>query len=152
MIIKSIHVRNFRCIRDETLPCEQLTALVGPNGSGKSSFLRALDMFYTVSARYTEEDFYACDTSQDILITLTFTDLTEEEKRLSQKYVEGGELTVEKEMKWPVGKGSQKYYGTSLQNPEFDSFRSATGTNLRAEYNKLREKYSELPEYRKSVV
>lgn len=148
MIIKSIHVRNFRCILDETLPCEQLTALVGPNGSGKSSFLRALDMFYTVSARYTEEDFYNRDTSQDILITVTFSELTEEERKLFQKYVEGGELTVEKEMKWPPGKGSQKYYGTSLQNLEFDSFRSASGANLRAEYNRLREdKYSDLPEY-----
>ena len=148
MIIKLIRVQNFRCIRDETLPCEQLTALIGPNGSGKSSFLRALDMFYTPSARYTEDDFYDRDTSQDIIITITFTDLTKDEKKLFQKYVEGGKLTVEKEMKWPPSKGNQKYYGTSLQNPEFDSFRSATGTNLRSEYNKLRgDKYSDLSEY-----
>lgn len=148
MIINSISVQNFRCIHDETLPCEQLTALIGPNGSGKSSFLRALDMFYTPSARYTEDDFYDRDTSQDIIITITFTDLTKDEKKLFQKYVEGGKLTVEKEMKWPPSKGNQKYYGTSLQNPEFDSFRSATGANLRREHNKLREdKYSDLSEY-----
>lgn len=148
MRINSIHVQNFRCIRDETLPCEQLTALVGPNGSGKSSFLRGLDMFYTSNARYTEEDFYNRDTSQDIIVAVTFTDLTEDEKKLFQKYAEGGKLTVEKEMEWPSSKGNQKYYGTSLQNPEFDSFRSATGPNLRKEYNKLREdKYSDLSEY-----
>lgn len=148
MIIKSIRVQNFRCIRDETLPCEQLTALIGPNGSGKSSFLRALDMFYTPSARYTEDDFYNRDTLQDIIITITFNNLTEDEKKLFQKYIEGGKLTVEKEMKWPPSKENQKYYGTSLQNPEFDSFRSATGANLRREYNKLREdKYSDLSEY-----
>lgn len=148
MIIKSIRVQNFRCIRDETLPCEQLTALIGPNGSGKSSFLRALDMFYTSSARYTEDDFYNRDTLQDIIITITFNNLTEDEKKLFQKYIEGGKLTVEKEMKWPPSKENQKYYGTSLQNPEFDSFRSATGANLRREYNKLREdKYSDLSEY-----
>lgn len=110
--------------------------------------MRALGMFYTISARYTEEDFYDRDTSQDILITVTFSDLTEEERKLFQKYVEGGELTVEKEMKWPPSRESQKYYGTSLRNPEFDSFRSAAGANLRTEYNKLREdKYSDLPEY-----
>jgi len=148
MIINAIRVQNFRCIRDETLPCERLTALIGPNGSGKSSFLRALDMFYTPSARYTEDDFYDRDTSQGIIITITFTDLAEDEKKLFQKYVEAGKLTVEKEMKWPPSKGNQKYYGTSLQNPEFDSFRSAKGTNLRTEYNKLREdKYSDLSEY-----
>lgn len=148
MIIKSIHVQNFRCIRDETLPCEQLTVLIGPNGSGKSSFLRALDMFYAPNARYTEDDFYDRDTSQDIIVTITFADLTDDEKKLFRKYVEGEKLTVEKVMEWPPGRGNQKYYGTSLQNPEFNSFRLAKGPNLRTEYNKLREgKYSDLPEY-----
>lgn len=149
MIIKVIRVRNFRCIRDETLPCEQLTALVGPNGSGKSSFLRALSLFYDVSARYTEDDFYARNNSQDILFTITFSGLTEEESKLFRKYIEGGELTVEKVLKWPPLKGSQSYYGTSLRNSEFDSFRAATGTSLRTEYGKLRtlDKYSVLPQY-----
>jgi putative ATP-dependent endonuclease of OLD family len=148
MIINSVRVQNFRSIYDDTLHCDQLTALIGPNGSGKSSFLKALDMFYTSNARYSEDDFYNRDTSESIIITMTFTDLTEDEKRLFQKYVEGDELTVEKEMKWPPGKGSQSYYGTSLRNPEFDSFRSASGTGLRVDYNKLRgDKYSDLPNY-----
>jgi len=153
MIIKSVRVQNFRCIKDETLLCENLTVLVGPNGSGKSSFLRALDMFYNPNARYTEDDFYARDTSQDIRITVKFVNLTEEEKKLFKKYVEGDELTVEKEMRWPPSRGSQKYYGTSLQNPEFQAFRSARGSDLRREYNKLRamKKYSSLPSYKNRV-
>ena len=152
MIIKSIRIRSFRCIRDATLPCEQLTALVGPNGSGKSSFLRALALFYDVSARYTEEDFYAGDTGQDILITITFSDLTEEENKLFRKYVEGGELTVEKVLKWPPVRGSQKYYGTSLQNPEFDTFRLASSVKERKDaYEALRalEEYATLPKWTK---
>ena len=41
------------------------------------------------------------------------------------------------------------YYGTSLQNPEFTSFRTAMGPSMRIEYNKLREsvKYTQLPQY-----
>ena len=139
MIIKSIHIRNFRCIQDETLLCENLTALVGPNGSGKSSFLRALNIFYEPNAHYTEDDFYAGDASKNILITVTFTDLTNEERNLFQRYIKGEELIVEKEMSWPRSKTSQKYYGTRLQNPEFQDFRSATGTDMRREYNKLLE-------------
>jgi len=137
MIIRSIRVQNFRCIRDETLPCEKLTALIGPNGSGKSSFLRALDLFYDPGAKYTEDDFYATDTSRDIIITVTFSDLADEEKGLFKKYVEDGQLTVEKEMKWPRTRENQKYFGTSLQNPHFGAFRSAKGTQLRLEYKKL---------------
>lgn len=149
MIINSVHVQNFRSIYDETLHCDELTALIGPNGSGKSSFLQALEMFYTSNARYSEDDFYNKDTSENIIITMAFTDLTEDEKRLFLKYVEGDKLTVEKEIKWPPSKGSQSYYGTSLQNSEFDSFRSASGAaGLRAEYKKLLgNKYSDLSGY-----
>jgi len=132
-----------------TLPCEELTVLVGRNGSGKSAFLHALNVFYNANARYTEEDFYARNTLQDIIITVTFNDLTDDEKALFQKYVEGEDLTVEKVMRWPPARGAQKYYGTSLQNPDFESFRTATGANLRVEYNKLgsSDKYSSLPPY-----
>ncbi len=148
MIIKSFRVQNFRCIKDGVLPCEQLTVILGPNGSGKSSFLRALDIFYLPNARFTDEDFYNRDTSQDIVITVTFTDLTGDERKLFQKYIEGGNLTVEKVMKSTSGKGSQKYYGTSLNNPAFDSFRSASGVDLRRQYNQLCEDgYPDLPAY-----
>ncbi len=152
MIIKALHVKNFRSIKDETLECDRLTALVGPNGAGKSSFLKALDMFYKVAASCTEDDYYAKDTAKNILITITFTGLTEEEKKLFQKYIEGGDLTVEKEMKWPPGKGSQKYYGTSLQNSEFDKFRKAQSAKEKKEaYEELcaLSKYSELPKWTK---
>lgn len=147
MIVKSVHVQNFRSIRDETLPCELLTVLVGPNGSGKSSFLRALETFYDVATKYTEEDFHGGETSDPISITVTFTDLTEDEQRFFQKYIEAGELAVKKTMTWPPGKGSQSYHGMSLQNPEFDHFRKATGSDLRIQYNALRDTYPELPLY-----
>jgi len=149
MIIKSLRVQNLRCIEDAVLSCDQLTALVGRNGSGKSSFLHALNMFFEPNARYTNEDFYDQDTTKEIIITVTFSDLTPEELKLFQLYQEGGELTVEKVMTWSLGRGSQKYYGTSIQNQEFMQFRVASGANLRMEYNKLREpeKYSDLPQY-----
>ncbi|MHA1428021.1 MAG: AAA family ATPase [Candidatus Helarchaeota archaeon] len=147
MIIKSVHVQNYRCIYDEMLPCDQLTALIGPNGSGKSSFLNALDLFYTSNANYVEDDFYNKDTSQNIIITVTFSQLTKEEQKLFQSHMDGNELTVEKILKWPPTKANQKYYGTSLQNPEFDSFRSASGAGLRREYNNLSKNYSEFPSY-----
>ena len=42
--LKSIHVENFRSLRNVTLPLKPLTVLVGPNASGKSNTLRALDV------------------------------------------------------------------------------------------------------------
>ena len=139
MYISSLHVRNFRSIRDETLPCDRLTALVGANGAGKSSFLQALDLFYRPVATYTAEDFYNQDTSSEIVIDVTFAGLNDEEKELFKKYITNDTLTVEKEMTWPTSRSSQKYYGNRLKNPDFEMFRSASGAaKLRDAYNQLR--------------
>lgn len=148
MIIKSLRVRNFRCIRDETLPCDRLTAIVGPNGSGKSTFLRALELFYTPIARYAEEDFFGGQAGQPIRITVTYTNLTAEEGSLFAKYLEGNDVTVEKVMGLPCIKANQKYHGISLMNPEFADFRAAGSANDRKQcYNALRDKvkYTVLP-------
>jgi predicted ATPase len=42
-VIQSVHIRNFRCLRDVDFTLSPLTALVGPNGSGKSTVLAALN-------------------------------------------------------------------------------------------------------------
>ena len=68
MLIQSLRIRNYRCILDETLGCDELTALVGPNGSGKSSFINALELFYSPTPRFAIDDYYAKDSGQDIEI------------------------------------------------------------------------------------
>ena len=139
MIIESIHVKNFRCILDAELLCDSLTVLIGPNGAGKSSFLRAMELFYTIDARLSEDDFFNGDTSQEISIKMNFGDLTDLEIELFKPYLDGEKLIVEKVLSWPSSKGSQRYFGWRLQNPDFDAFRSSSGQGLRAEYNSLRE-------------
>ena len=42
MRIESIRFKNYKLLRDATLPLEPLTVIVGPNGSGKSTVLDAL--------------------------------------------------------------------------------------------------------------
>lgn len=42
-MIESIHFKNFKALRDTTLPLGPCTILVGPNGSGKSTVLQALE-------------------------------------------------------------------------------------------------------------
>lgn len=150
MIIKEIHVQNFRSIFNEVLPCEKITSLIGPNGSGKSSFLRALDMFYNPNAKYTKDDFYNQNIEKEIIVKVTFTNLKINETGTFGKYIEDGDLTIEKVMAWPPSKGNQKYYGSYLQNPDFDSFISASGNKLKSEYTNFldNDKYSDLPPYK----
>jgi predicted ATP-dependent endonuclease of OLD family len=147
MRIKSISIKNFRSIHDDTLSCEGLTALVGPNGSGKSSFLKALDFFYTSNAKYAKEDFYNSDISIPIIVSITFDSLLEPEKELFKPYLDGSNITIEKELTWPIAKGSQRYFGSRLRNSDFQRIRLASKvTDKRNAYQELAssEAYSDL--------
>lgn len=150
MIVKALHVKNFRSVLDEQIDCDNLTVLVGRNGTGKSSFLRAMEMFYDPKAAVSAEDFYAEDTSKEIEIAVTFTDLGTEEKALFAPYLDGDDLTVARVFSLSAKK-SGTYHGMKLQNPEFTDVRNAGGkTDIRNKYNEIRNtpKYSSLPTVR----
>ena len=151
MLIQKVHVKNFRSILDESLPCDSLTALVGRNGSGKSSFLNAIELFYNPSAKITAEDFYAEDTTQDIEIAVTFTDLSKEAKDFFSAYIDNDVITVVRVFSIIQGKKSGTYHGMRLQNPDFVCVRNAGGKmDIRNKYNEIREtqEYSSLPSVR----
>ncbi len=149
MLIKNVHVKNFRSILDESLPCDSLTALVGRNGSGKSSFLSALELFYNPTARVTQEDFYAEDVTQDIEIAVTYTDLSAEARGLFSAYIDSDALTVVRVFSDPQSGRSGSYHGMHLQNPDFLAIRRAgpAAMAIRGKYNEIRrqEKYTSLP-------
>lgn len=44
-LLKKVHIKNYRSLRNVTLPFKRLTVLVGPNASGKSNTLTALRLF-----------------------------------------------------------------------------------------------------------
>ena len=144
MIVKALHVKNFRSILDERIDCDNLTVLVGRNGTGKSSFLRAMEMFYDPKST---EDFYAEDTSKEIEIAVMFTDLGNEEKSLFAPYLDGNDLTVVRIFALS-GKKSGAYHGMRLQNMDFTPVRDAGGKrDILAKYKEFREQgtYSTLP-------
>lgn len=125
MILESIRIRNFRAILDETLYFESLTALVGSNGSGKSSFLRGIHLFYEPSPRIELEDFYNRDTTAEIIITVTFRELSPEAQAQFSSYMQGDKLTVERVFVWDNARVTWKYHGSTLQNPAFQEIRDA---------------------------
>ncbi|MDZ7315487.1 MAG: ATP-dependent endonuclease [candidate division KSB1 bacterium] len=154
MILESIRIRNFRSILDETLDFESLTALVGSNGSGKSSFLRGLHLFYEPSPRIEIEDFYNRDTTTEIIITITFRDLSPEAKAQFSSYMQGDKLTVERVFVWDDGKVTWKYHGSTLQNPAFQEIRDALaikdrGKTAKKAYERVRAQkdFSSLPQW-----
>jgi len=151
MIIKSLRVRNYRSIADAALGCDPLTVLVGANGAGKSNFLRALALFYEGDSQYGREDFFNGDTLQDILIDVTFGDLTDEETSFYGEYVRNDVLAVQKKLSYPPGKGSQLYYGQAFRCPDFQAVRQqdkAADKKVAYEELRQREPYAELPPWK----
>lgn len=117
MKIKKLHVVRFRSIFDETLECEALTVLIGRNGAGKSTFLQALRLYLDPSASVTNEDYFDRDDKKEILIEVTFADLTPDEKNEFRSNLDSEFLVVQR--KFPSG----QYYGLAVGCLEFEPLR-----------------------------
>ena len=127
MIIRRIEVKNFRSIREASLDCDNLTAIVGRNGAGKSSFLYAIDTFYDIAAPITEEDFFDRDMGSSMEIRVTYGDLRDDEKEEFCPYIKDDKLIVTKRISSENGRITQRYYAAALQIPQFAEIRAKSG-------------------------
>lgn len=123
MIIKSIRLKNFRSIREQSVNFDELTVLVGRNGSGKSTVLHAIKTFYEISAPITEEDFFQRDMNSKIEIQIIFSNLKKEEMKEFSTYIVNNELIVTKRISFIDSRFEQKYYASAFQIPEFAEIR-----------------------------
>lgn len=138
MIIDSVYIENFRCIKKARLNCDDLTVIIGRNGSGKSSFLKAIDIFYDVNAPITADDFFNKDMSQEILLRVTYAQLRKDELKEFQTYIKENKLIVTKKVSATDGKFIQKYYAAAMQIPEFAEVRTTTSkTDKKSKFNEL---------------
>lgn len=75
MGLQTIHIRNYKCIKDYKISLKQLTILLGENGSGKTNILSALQYFYNnmISQQPLMDVFDENNTLNDqVEITLTY--------------------------------------------------------------------------------
>ncbi|HEY0380432.1 MAG TPA: ATP-binding protein [Pyrinomonadaceae bacterium] len=63
-MIKSVHFKNFKALRDATLPLSRFTLIVGPNGSGKSTAMQALLMAGRPNQYRDAKQFLSADLNQ----------------------------------------------------------------------------------------
>ena len=138
MRIKCIQIKNFRSILNTTLDCDSLTAIVGRNGAGKSAILHAINKFYDLSAQISLEDYFSKEPTNAIEIRITFHNLREDELEEFASYIQSGDLTITKKIHNADGRITQKYFGSSLQIPQFAEIRKIAGkTDQRDAFNEL---------------
>lgn len=155
MKIKSVRIRNFRSIKEQTIELDDYTCFVGANGSGKSSVLHALNVFFGESGipglntrSLSEEDFHAKNTTDPIEITITFTDFSEEAKNELQHYVRHDQLVVSVEAQFdPVANTAEvKQYGRRMVIKDFALFFEAEKAGKRvAELRDIHQGAREVP-------
>ncbi|AWB33957.1 ATP-dependent nuclease [Orrella marina] len=94
MKIQSVRIKNFRTLKDVTIPFDSVTTFIGPNGAGKSTVLRALDWFFNGKpGSLTEKDCSFGAIDEDIEVQITFADLTEKDRGALGKYAPEGAAT-----------------------------------------------------------
>lgn len=159
MRIESIHIKNLRSIKDQTVNFDEYNSFVGPNGAGKSTVLCALNIFFretqntaTNLIALSQEDFHLRDTSNPIEITVAFTDLTHEAQEDFKDYYRHGKLVISAIAEFDLLKQAAevKQYGQRLAMEEFKRFFAAVGDgakvgDLKSIYSDLRIAFSELP-------
>ncbi len=148
MRIKTISIKNYRSIKDQTITCSSYNVIVGPNGSGKSTALQALNLFFGEQQSFSLDDYTDRDTASPIEISLTFDGLSQEAIEEFKHYVRHDRMTVVAEVAC-LNDGQFKFTrkGERLVNPEFAKFFELSKSPV-AERKKifaeLRKSYTEL--------
>ncbi|MDE0255106.1 MAG: ATP-dependent endonuclease [Rhodospirillaceae bacterium] len=123
MRIKTISIKNYRSIKDQTITYSSYNVIVGPNGSGKSTILQALNLFFGEQQSFSLDDYTDRDTTSPIEVSLTFDGLSQEAIEEFKHYVRHNRMTVVAEVTC-LDDGQFKFTrrGERLVNPEFSKF------------------------------
>ena len=139
MKIESTRIKNFRTLKDVTIPFDSVTTLIGPNGAGKSTVLRALDWFFNGRpGALTERDCSFGSIDDDIEVQVTFSDLTEKDRMELGKYAPAGAATFTA-WKRRSPDGAEYLSANSKSYPPFNAIRTkVSAADKKAAYNDLR--------------
>lgn len=139
MKIQTVRIRNFRTLKDVTIPFDSVTTFIGPNGTGKSTVLRALDWFFNGKpGSLTEKDCSFGATDEDIEVQVTFADISEKDREALGKYAPEGTATF---TAWKQRKpdGAESLSANSKSYEPFNAIRAKTSAaEKKAAYNELR--------------
>lgn len=83
MILKTVHIKGYRNFKDAIINLNEKTLIIGSNDIGKSNLLRAIRLLLDrnlsdADIEPSDSDFYAFEETNEITITLYFTDISED--------------------------------------------------------------------------
>lgn len=137
--IHSVRIKNFRALKDVTIPFDSVTTFIGPNGAGKSTVLRALDWYFNGKVgSLTEKDCSFGATGEDVEVQVTFADLTEKDRNELGKYAPTG-VTTFTAWKRRGADGTESLSANAKNYAPFNAIRGkGSAADKKAAYNDLR--------------
>ena len=138
MRIQSVRIKNFRTLKDVSIPFDSVTTFIGPNGAGKSTVLRALDWYFNGKlGSLTEKDCCFGATDEEIEVQVTFAELTEKDRSALGKYAPAG-VTSFTAWKRRSLEGAESLSANSKSYAPFNDIRSkVSAIDKKAAYNEL---------------
>jgi len=145
MKIQSVRIKNFRTLKDVTIPFDSVTTFIGPNGAGKSTVLRALDWFFNGKpGSLTDKDCSSGTTDKDIEVQVTFADLTDKDRDALGKYAPDGVASFTAWRRRSPD-GSDVLSANAKGFPDFNAIKAASGAAAKKDmYADLRRNRSDL--------
>jgi putative ATP-dependent endonuclease of the OLD family len=145
MKIQSVQIRNFRTLKDVTIPFDSVTTFIGPNGAGKSTVLRALEWFFNGKpGSLTEKDCSFGATTDNIEVQVAFNALTDKDREALGKYAPDGATTFTA-WKRRSPDGTEALSANAKGLPEFNAIKAAGGAAAKKElYAALRSSRADL--------
>lgn len=145
MKIQSVRIKNFRTLKDVSIPFDSITTFIGPNGVGKSTVLRALDWYFNGRpCSLSEKDCSFGTTDEDIEVQVTFNDLSDKDREALGKYAPAGADTFTAWRRRSPD-GSDVISANAKSFPNFNAIKTANGATPKKElYAELRLNHPEL--------
>ena len=139
MKIQSIRIKNFRALKDVTIPFDSITTFIGPNGAGKSTVLRALDWFFNGRpGSLTENDYSFGAAIEDIEVQVTFNELTDKDREELGKYAPA-DVNTFTAWKRHHADGTESLSANAKSYAPFNAIRDkGPAADKKAAYNELR--------------
>lgn len=145
MKIQSVRIKNFRALKDVTIPFDSVTTFIGPNGAGKSTVLRSLDWFFNGKlGALTEKDCSFGATDENIEVQVTFADLTAKDREALGKYAPE-EVSTFTAWRRRSPDGGDVLSANAKGFPDFNAIKAANGATAKKDlYKDLRFNRPEL--------
>lgn len=145
MQIQSVRIKNFRALKDVTIPFDSVTTFIGPNGAGKSTVLRALDWFFNGKPGVlTEKDCSFGASDENIEVQVTFADLTAKDREALGKYAPQ-EVSTFTAWRRRSPDGGDVLSANAKGFPDFNEIKAANGATAKKDlYKDLRFNRPEL--------